>query len=60
MVAPALVLLAIRLVLHDRITGLLTRIERWMSRNPREAVAWVLCLVGLYLVGGAVNGLGIG
>lgn len=60
MITPALVLLGIRIALHDRITGLLTRIERWMTKNSRETIAWVLFIVGLYLTGGAIDALGIG
>ncbi|PRY40250.1 Sap-like sulfolipid-1-addressing protein [Geodermatophilus tzadiensis] len=50
MVLPALVLLALRTVLHDRLTPLLARFEALLSRNAGEATAWVLFLLGLYLV----------
>jgi hypothetical protein len=53
MVLPALVLLALRVTLHERLTPLLTRVEAWLSRGSGETVAWVLFLLGLYLVGDA-------
>ncbi len=54
MVLPALVLLAVRTLLHDRITPALVRIEAWMSRNAGETTAWVLFLLGLFLVSDAL------
>jgi hypothetical protein len=57
MVAPAIVLLTTRMVLHERISPALGRFEGWLSRNSREAVAWVLFLLGLYLTAGAVDAL---
>lgn len=60
MIAPALLLLAARVVLHQRVSPALSRLEGWLSRNSREALAWVLFLLGLYLTGGALQALGIG
>ena len=60
MIAPALVLLALRVVMHERVSPALARLEAWLSRNAREALAWVLFVLGLYLTGGAVQALGIG
>jgi hypothetical protein len=57
MVAPAIVLLTTRIVLHEQISPALGRFERWLSRNSREAIAWVLFLLGLYLAAGAVQAL---
>ncbi|NEM08023.1 GAP family protein [Geodermatophilus normandii] len=54
MVLPALVLLAVRAALHDRLTPALARIEAWMSRNAGETTAWVLFLLGLFLVSDAL------
>ncbi len=54
MVLPALVLLGVRSVLHDRLTPVLTRVEGWMTRNAGETTAWVLFLLGLYLVSEAL------
>ena len=53
MVLPALVLLALRVTLHERLTPVLTRVEGWLSRASGETVAWVLSLLGLYLVADA-------
>lgn len=60
MVVPALVLLGLRVALHERVSPALARLEAWLSRNSREALAWVLFLLGLYLTGGAAQALGIG
>jgi Sap, sulfolipid-1-addressing protein len=59
MVAPALVLLAARVLLHERLSPTLTRVEAWMSRNSRELTAWILFLVGFYLAGSAAAALGL-
>ena len=45
--------LALRVTLHERLTPVLTRLEAWLSRASGETVAWVLFLLGLYLVGDA-------
>jgi cytochrome c biogenesis protein CcdA len=58
MIAPALVLLGARVVLHDRVAPLLERLESWISRNSREMTAWILFIVGAYLTGDALVALG--
>ncbi|MDP3892451.1 MAG: GAP family protein [Nocardioides sp.] len=58
MVLPAVVLLVLRLTLHERISPLLARAEAWMARSSREAIAWVCFLLGLYLAAGAAAELG--
>lgn len=55
MIAPALLLLAARLLLHDRVAHSLTRLEAFLSRNANEAMAWVVFLVGLYVVGDSLS-----
>lgn len=50
MVAPALALLGIRWALRQRLTASLQRLEGWLTRNAGEALAWVLFLLGLYLL----------
>lgn len=50
MIAPALVLLAVRWVLQERLTRPLQRLEGWLRRGSGEALAWVLFLLGLILV----------
>ncbi len=58
MIAPALLLLAARLLLHDHVAPILTKLEAFLSRNANEAMAWVIFLVGLYMVGDSLNALG--
>jgi Sap, sulfolipid-1-addressing protein len=58
MVAPALLLLAARLLLHDYVAPLLVKLEASLSRNANEAMAWVFLLVGLYMVGDSLSALG--
>jgi hypothetical protein len=58
MIAPALFLLAARIFLHDYVAPSLTKLEALLSRNANEAMAWVIFLVGLYMVGDSVNALG--
>lgn len=58
MIVPALLLLAARVLLHDRISGSLARLEGWLSRSSGEAIAWVAVLGGLYLLGGALTAFG--
>lgn len=57
MIAPALLLLAARLLLHDQVAPVLSRLETWLSRHANEALAWVVFLVGLYLAGEGLGGL---
>lgn len=58
MIAPALLLLAARLLLHDYVASFLTKLEALLSRNANEAMAWVVSLVGLYIAGEGLNALG--
>ena len=57
MIAPALLLLAARLLLHDHVAPALTKLEDFMSRNANEAMAWVIFLVGLYVAGDGLDAL---
>lgn len=59
MIVPALVLLAARMLFHERIAPILARAEAWITRNSREAMAWVAFLLGFYLVGDASGALGL-
>lgn len=59
MITPALVLLAARTMLHERIAPTLARLEAWLSRNSREALAWILAIVGVHLTVNAAQGLGL-
>lgn len=49
MVTPALLLLGVRLVLRNRITGTLQRFSGWMERNAAEATGWIVGIVGFLL-----------
>ena len=57
MIAPALLLLAARLLLHDHVAPILKKLEAFLSRNANEAMAWVMFLVGLYMVGDSLSAL---
>lgn len=58
MIAPALLLLAARLLLHDHVAPILKKMEAFLSRNANEAMAWVIFLVGMYMVGESAGALG--
>lgn len=58
MIAPALLLLAARLFLHDHIAPTLRRLEAFLSRHANGAMAWVIFLVGLYLASTSLSELG--
>ncbi len=58
MIAPALLLLAARLLLHDHVAPILKKMETFLSRNANEAMAWVIFLVGMYMVGESAGALG--
>lgn len=58
MIAPALLLLAARILLHDHVAPFLAKLEALLSRNANEALAWVVFLVGLYIAGDGWNALG--
>ncbi|WP_194814301.1 GAP family protein [Nocardia sp. XZ_19_385] len=57
MVAPALVLIAARKLLHAKIEPLLVRIDAFLSKHADSATGWALGIAGFLLVRGAVPGL---
>lgn len=59
MVAPALVLLAGRILAQNRIEPLLRRVNDWMIRNGAENTAWILGIIGFILAGNALEPLGV-
>lgn len=59
MVAPALLLLGVRLVLRDRVEAPLARLAAWLRRVTDGAVYWVLAIVGLLVAGDAATALGL-
>lgn len=54
MVLPAIVLLVIRTVAHDRIAPFLRRISDWFTRNSAKAVGWTVGGIGVSV---AVNAI---
>ncbi|WP_447644261.1 GAP family protein [Nocardioides zeae] len=59
MVAPALLLLGVRLALRDRVEAPLARLAAWLRRVTDGAVYWVLAVVGLLVAGDAAGALGL-
>ena len=59
MVAPALVLLTLRVALGERLQPTLHAIERWVVRNSTEALGWVAGIAGFLLAGDAADRLGL-
>ena len=59
MIVPALLLLGARLLLHDHVAPILRKLEAFLSRNANEAMAWVVFLVGLYMVGDSLSALDV-
>lgn len=50
MIAPALVLLALRLIAHRSVEPTLARLGAWIDRNSEEMLGWILGGVGVLLV----------
>lgn len=59
MVAPALLLLGVRLALRDRVEAPLARLAAWLRRVTDGAVYWVFAVVGLLVAGDAAGALGL-
>ncbi len=59
MIAPALLLLALRIVAARAIERPLQRFGGWLQRTGRENTLWVIGIVGFYLARGGAVGLGI-
>lgn len=58
MVAPALVLLAARIVTGPRLQGALTTIDGWATRQGDAALSWIVGIAGFLLARDAVQRLG--
>jgi hypothetical protein len=58
MILPALVLLAVRLVLAERVTPLLTRVNDWFEKHAMGATGWILAIVGFLVARDAAFRLG--
>ncbi|WP_313566366.1 GAP family protein [Mobilicoccus sp.] len=59
MIAPALVLLALRLLARRAVDPVLSRLGAWMNRNSADVLGWVLGIVGFLLAADAVSRLGL-
>lgn len=57
MVAPALVLLGLRLAAHRRAGPVLERVHRWLERSKDEMLGWVLAILGFLLASDAFDRL---
>ena len=55
MIAPALSLLAVRVVGASRVEPVLARLEAWLTRNASTTLSWVVGIVGVLLVIHAVR-----
>jgi hypothetical protein len=58
MILPALVLLGVRLVLAERVTPLLTRVNTWFEKHAIGATGWILAIVGFLVARDAAFRLG--
>ncbi|HEX6354791.1 GAP family protein [Actinophytocola sp.] len=58
MVLPALLLLALRTALSERVTPILERANTWFQRHATSATGWILAIVGFLLVRDAAYQLG--
>jgi hypothetical protein len=54
MVVPALVLLAVRMLLRDRIDAVLPRLSDWLERAGAEATGWVFGIAGFLVARDAI------
>lgn len=58
MILPALVLLAVRVTLSERITPALTKVNTWFERHALGATGWILAIVGFLVARDAAFHLG--
>lgn len=56
MVAPALLLLTLRLVARNAVEPVLERINGWLSRHAGSATSWVVFIVGVLVLRDALAG----
>jgi hypothetical protein len=59
MIVPALVLLAVRVTLSERITPLLTKVNNWFEKHAIGATGWILAIVGFLVARDAAFQLGL-
>jgi hypothetical protein len=59
MILPALVLLAVRVTLSERITPVLTKVNSWFEKHAVGATGWLLAIVGFLVARDAAVHLGL-
>ena len=59
MIAPALLLLVARLLLHGHVSPFLTKLETSLSRNANGVIAWVISFVGVSMIFDSLNALAL-
>ncbi len=58
MIVPALVLFAIRVLVHEQVEPWLERLSKWIAKEVDEATVWVPAIVGFLVAYSAAGGLG--
>lgn len=58
MIAPALALMAGRIVAHSLIEQPLSRLDTWLTANARSTTLWIVGIAGFFLATTAINDLG--
>lgn len=58
MILPAIVLMIVRLVAHEKITAPLGRINDWIMKHTAGATPWLLAILGFLLLRAAIERLG--
>jgi hypothetical protein len=59
MIAPALVLTALRLIAAQQVEPVLHKLAAWLTRNAAETTAWIVAIVGILIARNAAGELGI-
>jgi Sap, sulfolipid-1-addressing protein len=59
MIAPALLLLLLRVIAARAVEGPLRRLGAWLSRTGAENTAWIVGIVGFLIARGAASELGL-
>ncbi|MDR6866992.1 hypothetical protein J2Y69_001591 [Microbacterium resistens] len=59
MIAPALLLLVLRVVAARAVEGPLQRLADWLGRTGSETTAWIIGIVGFLIARGAASELGL-
>jgi hypothetical protein len=59
MITPALVLLALRVMLSERVTPTLTKVNNWFEKHAVGATGWILAIVGFLVARDAAVHLGL-